>query len=88
VREGYQRVHQFQQFHRAHQHHPRTAPRNRSPPPAVEPPVSTTLAALWGQLPAPNRQRLLGVLSHRLHRHLPVGLAPGVRGEEVGHDAT
>ena len=82
VQEVYQHVYLF---NRARQPQPNAGSRNRSPPPAVEPPVPPTLAALWAQLPVPNRQRLLGVLSQLLHRHLPVGVAPG---EEVGHDAT
>jgi len=43
---------------------------------------------LWAQLPAPNRQRLVWVLSQILQRHLPAAVSAGEAsavGEE-GHD--
>lgn len=44
---------------------------------------------LWAQLPAPNRQRLVWVLSQVLQRHLPAMVAAGdvgQTGQEEGHD--
>ena len=51
---------------------------HRSPPPTSRP-----KSTLWEQLPQPNRQRLLGLLSRLIERQLELGSVPG---KEDGDD--
>jgi hypothetical protein len=55
------------------------SPKSLVPPPSLTSPVP----AIWGQLPPPNRQRLLWLLSQVLARQL---VRLSVPSEEAGHE--